>query len=496
MRERLKAKPSEVVCKYLFAPAILEDSKRSFKNMIKVNLAHVLMIKKQGIISVNDAKKLTSSLLTLQNKGHTAFELDPQLEDYYFNIEQYIISQVGLDVGGKIHTGRSRNDLHSTISRMNVRDSIIPMYSRMLELRSTLLKLASDHKETVLTGYTHMQPAQPITLAHYFAAIAEAVGRDYERLENAYKRLNYCTLGSGAFAGTSFNIDRHYTSLLLGFSGPIENSLDAVASRDYLLEISSGYATFGSTINRFANDLYIWTTDEFGFIEVDDSMAVCSSIMPQKKNPITLEHIKSKTSHLLSAYVSIFTCMKGIPYGHCRDLAAESIRLFWDASAQMEAILELLNATLKTMRIRQETMKSRANCNYSTVTELADELVRREGVSFRVAHQIVGEVVGNCIDSGLPATDITIDMVQAAVKDYTDQKFLWTQEHLNYVLEATNSVCNKLSLGSPAPEECQRMIDNSENRLVKDKETYRDLVNKLQQSYDKLYKEVNQINID
>jgi len=492
MRERLKAKPSDVVCKYLFGPAILEDSKRSFTNMIRLNLAHVLMLRKQEIVDKEDAKKLLDALLALQDKGPGAFELNPLFEDYYFNIEQYIISQIGLETGGKIHTARSRNDLHSTISRMNVRDAIIDLYPRMLELRSILLNLALAHKETVLTGYTHMQPAQPTTLAHYFTAIAEAVERDYQRLEGAYSRLNYCTLGGGAFAGTSFNIDRCYTAQLLGFYGPIENSIDAVVSRDYLLEISSDFATFGSTVNRFVNDLYIWATDEFGFVEVDDSMAACSSIMPQKKNPITLEHVKSKTSHLLSAYVSIFTCMKGIPYGHCRDLAGESIQLFWDASAQMEAILELLNATLKTIKIKQDKMKSRANRNYSTVTELADELVREEGLSFRVAHQIVGNIVRDCITAGLSAEDITVEMLDAAGKSYATRTFDWTQEHLDRILDAAYSVSNKLSLGSPAPEECQRMIQNLNDKLDKDKEAYENMVKKLEQSNNRLTKEVNQ----
>lgn len=493
MRERLKAKPSDVVCKYLLEPAIIEDSRRSFINMIQLNLAHVLMLGKQGIIEKEEARKLLVSLIALQDQGQEAFKLDPLLEDYYFNIEHYIISKVGMDTGGKIHTGRSRNDLHSTISRMNVRDVMITLYPKMLELRSILLDLASANKETVLTGYTHMQPAQPITLAHYFTAIAEAVERDYQRLESAYSRLNYCTLGSGAFAGTSFKIDRNYTAHLLGFYGPIDNSIDAVASRDYLLEISSDFATFGSTVNRFANDLYIWATNEFGYIEVDDSMAVCSSIMPQKKNPITLEHVKAKTSHLLSAYVSIFSCMKGIPYGHCRDLASESIRLFWDASLQMEAILELLNSTLKTIKIKQENMKSHADINFSTVTELADELVRKEGISFRSAHQIVGEIVKNCIDSGLCTKDITTKMLDEAGEKYEFRSFNWTQDYLNSILDATYSVSNKLSMGSPAPDECQRMIENLTLQLDRDKEAYRNLVRELEQSKNRLYEEVNRI---
>lgn len=493
MRERLKTSPNQIVCKYLFAPDIEEDSNRSFDNMINLNIAHVLMLYKQEIVNQEDSKKILSAFLDLQNKGKKAFELNPSFEDYYFNLEQYIISQIGPEIGGKIHTGRSRNDIKSTISRMNVRDSILKIYPRINNLRSTLLNIASTYIETVLTGYTHMQPAQPITLGHYFIAIAEAIERDFKRLIEAYHRLNYCTLGSGALAGTSFPIDRNYTAKLLGFYGPLENSIDAIASRDYLLEITSHFTTFGSTINRFVNDLYIWATDEFNFLEVDDSMAACSSIMPQKKNPITLEHIKGKTSHLLSAYVSVFTCTKGIPYGHCRDLGSECIHLYWDASYQIEAILELLIETLRTMKFKTETMKSRADQNYSTVTELADELVKAENLPFRLAHQIVGYIVGQCVEKGLTTKDITKKMLDKAGEIYANRTFNWTQEHLDRVLDSLHSVDNKISLGSPNFRECDRMINNLKEKLSNDEKEHKNKLKELRKANDILKGDVNRL---
>lgn len=493
MRERLKSEPNEVVCKYLFEPAILDDSSRSFNNMINLNLSHVLMLNKQEIIDKDDTKTILQALLELRDKGPNAFEINPLYEDYYFNIEQYLILKIGLESAGKLHTARSRNDLHSTISRMNVRDNIVKLYPKILELRKNLLRLALENTETVITGYTHMQPAQPITLAHYFIAIAEAMERDYQRLSQAYERLNYSPLGSCAFAGTSFNIDRQYTAELLGFYGPIENSIDAIASRDYLLEISSDFATMGSTINRFSNDLYIWSTDEFGYIEVDDSVAVCSSIMPQKKNPITLEHIKAKTSHILGSFVSIFTCMKGIPYGHCRDLGGESIKLFWEAANQVEAILDLLNTTLKTIKIKKTRLTLRANNNFSTVTELADELVKKEGLSFRLAHQIVGKVVSDCLDKGLTSNDITIDMINNASDLYASRTFNWTQTYVSNILNATYSVENKKSLGSPSPIESSNSISRLEKGLDKDVQIYENIVKELELSVIKLNNEINQV---
>ncbi|MGI6129396.1 MAG: argininosuccinate lyase [bacterium] len=494
MRERLKTAPSDVICEYLFRPAIEDDSKRSFHNMVRVNLAHALMLERQEIISKEDATKLLDVLVSLGSGGPDSIELNPQLEDYYFNFESYIVSQVGLDTGGKLHTGRSRNDLHGTLTRMNVRDAILNLYTMILDLRSMLLKIAREHTGTVLTGYTHMQPAQPITLAHYFTAVAQAVERDWQRLEGSYKRLNYCPLGSGAFAGTSFDIDREFTAELLGFYGPIENSLDAIASRDYLLEISSSFATLGSTINRLATDLYIWSTDEFSLIEVDDSLAACSSIMPQKKNPITLEHVKSKTSHLLSAYVSVFSCLKGVPYGHCRDVAGESVGLFWEACSQLEAILQLLNATIQTMKINTENMGFKANRNYSTVTELADALVRQMNLPFRVAHQIVGSVVGDCVEAGLSCSDITVEMLNTAVGNYTQSCSLdWTQEELDNILDSAHSVNNKRSLGSPAPGECDKLIAALRARLDQDINTYWQMGRELNEAYERLNNEVIRI---
>ncbi len=490
MRERLKTKPSETVCKYLFEPAILADSKRSFYNMLSLNIAHALMLSKQGIITPDEAGKILAAFLDLEKEGNASFNLNPEFEDYYFNIENYLIGKVGMEVGGKLHTARSRNDLHSTISRMNVRDQMIKLYPLVLNLRDVLLRKADEHKETVFTGYTHMQPAQPISVAFYFTAVAQGLERDYARMAAAYERLNQCTLGSGAFAGTSFPIDRHYAADLLGFNGPMYNNMDAVASRDYLLELLSSFVSCGATINRFVNDLYIWATDEFSYIEVDDSLAASSSIMPQKKNSVTLEHCKAKTSHLLGAYVASFSCMKGIPYGHCRDIAGESIAPFWDAATQMEAILNLLGETVEKLMIKTDNMKNRADRNFCTVTELADELVKREGLSFRVAHHIVGSMVGECLDKGLDASQMTVEMLNNAGKEFASKTFDWSRQELSSLLDSVNSVHNKYDYGAPSPKECRNMIDQLLKKLDEDRASYQELLDGLQAAEQRLDAEI------
>ncbi|MEL7623750.1 MAG: argininosuccinate lyase [Clostridiales bacterium] len=491
MRERLKTKPSGTVCKYLFGPAILADNKRSFYNMLSLNIAHALMLSKQGIITSEEAAEILSAFLDLEKEGNAAFNLNPELEDYYFNLENYLIGKVGMEVGGKLHTARSRNDLHSTISRMNVRDQMIKLYPLLLNLREVLLRKAAEHKETVFTGYTHMQPAQPISIAFYFTAVAQGLERDYARMFTAYERLNQCTLGSGAFAGTSFPIDRHYAAELLGFNGPMYNNMDAVASRDYLLELLGSFVSFGATINRFVNDLYIWATDEFSYIEVDDSLAASSSIMPQKKNSVTLEHCKAKTSHLLGAYVASFSCMKGIPYGHCRDIAGESIAPFWDAADQMEAILNLLGETVEKLIIKTGNMKKRADRNFCTVTELADELVKKEGLSFRVAHHIVGSMVSQCLDNGLDASQMTVEMLNNASEEFAAKTFGWSQQELSSVLDSVNSVHNKSDYGAPSPKECQDMILRLSQKLDQDRASFLELLDDLRSAREKLEAEIS-----
>lgn len=458
MRERLKAAPAEVMCKYIFMPALEEENHRSFYNMADINMVHVIMLEKQKIIDHKSAVVLLKALYEMYEAGPSCLTLHPEFEDYYFNVEQYMIGRIGKEFGGRLHTARSRNDLGSTLIRMNTRDQLLKMIDKTITLRESILKLAEKYKGQVLTGYTHMQPAQPITFAYYLTAIAQAIQRDICRMQDAYARMNESTLGSCAFAGTSFPVDRQFTSDGLGFFRPMQNSLDAVASKDYLQEIAAAFAILGSNLNRFATDLYFWSTDEFGYIEVDDSLAVCSSIMPQKKNPICLEHVKAKTSHLLAAFVSVTTVLKGIPYGHNRDGGVEAVHLFWDACNQMEAILAVLNETVMTIKVKCDKMRIRANSNYSTVTELADELVKAEHLPFRTAHEIVAKIVCDCLDQGLTSLDITSEMLDRSAESVTGRAFHWTQERVRQVLDAENSVKNRISYGCPSLKECTEML--------------------------------------
>lgn len=469
MRGRIKADLAPEMTKYITGPGILADNNRSFYNMNDINCAHVLMLIEEEIISKEVGIILLKSLKEMREEGSSALEIHTDYEDYYFNIEKIIISRVGMDIGGKLHTARSRNDLGSTMLRMNVRDSLVKIIPMVFELENVLLKMADENKDTVLTGYTHMQPAQPISLAYYLVAMAEAIERNIQRLQNALDRMNYCTLGSCAFAGTSFPINRFKTAKWLGFYGPIHNSMDAVASRDYLQEITAAYTILATDMSRLCADFYYWCTDEFAYFEMDDAFAVCSSIMPQKKNPTPFEHVRGKSAHVLAAFTSITTVLKGIAFGHNRDVGGEAPHLYWDACEQIEASLAVLTGALRTIKVRKDHMEYRVNSNFCTVTELADELSKKEKIPFRVAHEIVAEIVANRIAIGKTCLDIDPKILDEFSEKYIGRKLKWDKDFLRNILDARRSVFNKSSYGACSINECSTMIEDINSRVVKDK---------------------------
>lgn len=480
-RNRLNAQPNDIVCKYIYAPFIDNDIKNSFLNILSVNMAHILMLKKQNLLDESNTKKLLAELYNLFSKSPNIIEPSPRMEDYFLNLEQYIITKLGMSVGGKLQTARSRNDFGSAVSRMNVRDSLVDILIRVVILRELLLEMATTHRDYIMPGYTHLQPSQPTTLCHYLISIENALGRDTVRLQNAFRSANICPLGSCSFTGSSFPIDRKFTSDILGFSRPIASSLDAVASRDYMLEAASAFSILGSNINRFAEDLYIWSTKEFGYLEFDDSTCCCSTSMPQKKNALAIEHIKSKTSHLTGAYMEISMCLKGITYEHCRDLS-ENILSIQYASEQIRGILDLTINVLSSCTFNKNAMYHNANMNFITTTDLVDTLVTEENLSFRISHLITSDIVNFCIEKELKSQDITIDMVNEISMMHLGKKTSLTQEKLNQILSPSYSVENKKSYGSTSSESIDNLLTESKFLLNKQKTQNRRLFAKISNS--------------
>ena len=382
---------------------------------------------------------------------------------------------MGIELAGKIYIARSRNDMTPTVIRMSIRDSLLIIYDRLIVLVRRLLVLAEENQEYIITGYTHSMPAQPITLDHYFLAVTEALIRDLERLLSAYRTLNLSPLGACAMAGTSFPINRKYTAQLLGFDGIITNTLDAVAARDYLLELSADFSTLGSTLARFSQDLYLWSTAEFDYVSFSDSFSCCSSIMPQKKNALSIEHIKSKSSHLTSAYLDIIMCLKGTGYEHCRDLF-ECMPPFWNAVEQLTGMLELTIGTLRDITFHHERMEHMADVNNSVLTDIADFLVQKDHISFRTAHNIIASTVKEKEGVG----QITLSQLNTISKNHMGHPTSLTEAEWASLQSARISVKNKKSEGSPAPNHCRKMLLSLRMAADRSSEQLNKITNSLQ----------------
>ena len=493
MRERLKIKPSEEVIKYLFSPCIESDLKNSFCPIIEINYAHIIMLSSQNIISINDTKVILNALRDIYKNGPNILRINHFSEDLYSNIEDHIIGKVGSDVGGQLHTARSRNDLFGTVTRINARKFLLKACSQINSLRLCILELSNKKINTVMPGYTCMQPAEPITLGHYFSAHLHSLERDFARLENAYERLNQSPLGCAAMAGTTFNINRELSAELLGFNGPTKSSLDGIVSRDYVLEILAGLSIFMINLSRLCHDLYIWSTDEFSFIEVSDSVAMCSSIMPQKKNPVTFEHIKAKAAHLQGAYISASSSLKNSPFSQCRDSSVESIKYFWDSFFEVEASIYLLIETLKTIKINDKRMLDKARFDFSTVSELSNTLVREVGLPNRSAHQIVANIVSHIIENGQTPIDINSELLAKISKKVLGRKISLSDEKINLALDPVLNVNSRTILGGPSPSEVRNQLNFQEIKINEDIKIITDHENFLKESKSKLHSEVNRL---
>jgi argininosuccinate lyase len=474
MRERIKVPPADEVVEYLFKPRSLTFVDRDFRLMMWINQAHALMLVRKGILSREVGEALVRALRELEGQGTEELSLDPHLEDLYFNMEHALIEKVGIDIGGRLHTGRSRNDLYATMMRMAVREALLTLLVLQFQLRESLLERAADHLETVMPGYTHLQPAQPTTLGHYLVSVALALERDAERLLEVYPRLNLNPLGACAFAGTGFPIDRDLTARWLGFDGVVDSTLDAVASRDYASECVAAIGIMGVTLSRLAQDLYLWCSDEWGTLEVADEVAMSSSIMPQKKNPITLEHIKSKAGHLLGALVSTLAVQKNVNFMHCRDMSTEAVAPLWEALRQAEAMLQLTRRTVLGLQVNKARMLERAAQDFSTATELADFLVRDKGLPFRVAHAIVGNLVTQVLQQGLRWRAVTSTMIDQSAQELTGSPVSLTQDQIEHVLDPLRNLEAKRTAGSPSTVETRRLLGRARGALERQQSTVQD----------------------
>ncbi|MDE6761598.1 MAG: argininosuccinate lyase [Lachnospiraceae bacterium] len=391
---------------YNFNASISFDRK-FYREDMEGSMAHVKMLAASGIITEEERDKILKGIEgILADVESGELEISSEYEDIHSFVEANLIERIG-DAGKKLHTGRSRNDQVALDMKLYTRKEIVNLKGLVKDLLLVLQDLMKEHVDTFMPGFTHLQKAQPITLAHHFGAYMEMFKRDYGRLCDIYDRMNYCPLGSGALAGTTYPLDRNMTAELLGFKGPTLNSMDSVSDRDYVIELLGAMSTIMMHLSRFSEEIIIWNSNEYRFVELDDAYSTGSSIMPQKKNPDIAELVRGKTGRVYGALMQILTTMKGIPLAYNKDMQ-EDKEFTFDAIDTVKGCLALFTGMIKTMTVNKDVMECSAKNGFTNATDAADYLVNH-GVPFRDAHGIVGQLVLYCIEKKISLDDMTIE---------------------------------------------------------------------------------------
>lgn len=430
---------------------------RLIEHDIRGSIAHAKMLGKCGIISDDDAKKIVRGLHGILDDALSGkVKLDLAAEDVHMNVEKLLYERIG-EVAGKLHTARSRNDQVATDVRLYIKSETGRICKQIEALQATLVSKAEEHIDVVMPGYTHLQHAQPVLLAHHLMAWFWMLERDKGRFADCLKRVNVLPLGSGALAGTTFPIDREYVAKELGFSAISENSIDAVSDRDFVTEFVAASAITMTHLSRFSEDIILWNTAEFGFVELDDSVTTGSSIMPQKKNPDCAELTRGKSARVIGDLVSLLALQKGLPLAYNRDLQEDKEPLF-DAVDTVQMSLKVFTLMIETAKFNREKMASGAGEAFSTATDLADHLVRR-GVAFRQAHEQVGKLVAYCIDQGKDLSALTIDEIRRFAPEAGDEAAA--------ELTVESSIASRAVPGGTAAEQVRAQIAKAKGILGK-----------------------------
>ncbi len=439
---------------YNFNASISFDQK-FFHQDVEGSIAHVVMLEKQEILTAEEKDAIVKGLTSIREDVDAGkLTITDEYEDIHSFVEANLIERIG-DAGKKLHTGRSRNDQVALDMRLYTREEVMAVDELLKELLGVLLSIMKENTETYMPGFTHLQKAQPITLSHHMSAYFEMFKRDRSRMHDIYKRMNYCPLGSGALAGTTYPLDRDYTATLLGFEGPTLNSMDSVSDRDYIIEFLSALSTIMMHLSRFCEEIIIWNSNEYQFVEIDDAYSTGSSIMPQKKNPDIAELVRGKTGRVYGALMSILTTMKGIPLAYNKDMQ-EDKELTFDAIDTVKGCLALFTGMVRTMKFNKEIMADSAMNGFTNATDAADYLVNH-GVPFRDAHSIIGKLVLTCIEKNKAIHEMTMD----ELKEISDV----FQPDIYDAVSLKTCVEKRLTIGAPGPEAMKKVIAICENYL-------------------------------
>ena len=427
-----------------------------YKQDIEGSIAHVTMLAKQGILTEEEKSTIIDGLQGIKNDiENGTLEIDGTHEDIHSFVEAHLISRIG-DTGKKLHTGRSRNDQVALDMKLYTRDEVVAVDALLKSLLDELHTLMKEHLDTYMPGFTHLQKAQPITLAHHLGAYFEMFKRDRSRLSDIFARMNYSPIGSGALAGTTYPLDRAYTAELLGFAGPTLNSMDSVSDRDYLIEFLSAMSTIMMHLSRFCEEIIIWNSNEYQFVEIDDAYSTGSSIMPQKKNPDIAELVRGKTGRVYGALISLLTTMKSLPLAYNKDMQ-EDKELTFDAIDTVKGCIALFTGMISTMEFKKDNMNKSARNGFTNATDAADYLVNH-GVPFRDAHGIVGQLVLFCINKNIALDDMTLEEYKAISPVF--------EEDIYDAISMETCVQKRNTIGAPGQEVMKQVIEANATYLA------------------------------
>ena len=438
--------------------ASISFDKRLYRQDIEGSMAHVRMLAKQQILTDQERDQILEGLTgILADVESGALQITSEYEDIHSFVEANLIDRIG-DVGKKLHTGRSRNDQVALDMRLYVRGEVQHTDHLLRELLKVLQRIMEENIDTFMPGFTHLQKAQPVTLAHHVGAYFEMFRRDRSRLKDIYERMNYCPLGAGALAGTTYPLDREYTAQLLGFAGPTRNSMDSVSDRDYVIEYLSALATVMMHLSRFSEEIIIWNSNEYRFVELDDAYSTGSSIMPQKKNPDIAELVRGKTGRVYGALMGFLTTMKGLPLAYNKDMQEDKEGVF-DAIDTTEMCLTLFTGMVDTITFNKEVMETSAKNGFTNATDVADYLVNH-GIPFRDAHGISGRLVLKCIAESKALDDLTLE-------EYRQECPVFEAD-IYEAISMKTCVERRLTLGAPGEAVMRQVIDENRAYLEKD----------------------------
>ncbi|UCC64745.1 MAG: argininosuccinate lyase [Anaerolineae bacterium] len=458
--------PHPRYAEYVLKPSFAEAQTYLFDLMMAANMAHAVMLTEAGILSPEGGAALLRGLGQVEAEGVAARRYEPGVEDLFFSVENRLVALVGPEIGGNLQIARSRNDLGAALARMALRDRLRGVLDRLHGLRAALLNFARLHVDTVMPGYTHTQPAQPTTLAHYVAAILSFLARDTKRLQSAYVTTNRSPLGAAAFTTTGFPINRSRIAALLGFDGLIENSHDAIGAADYMTEAMGALTTLALNLSRVTRDLLFWATQEAAAIRIHGAFIQISSIMPQKRNPVVLEHLRARLGRLIGLASSVSIMAHNVPYGDTQDIEDEIYSPLFGACQTAGQVLALYTAVFETLEVNREHLLTRAASGFTTATELADTLTRDLGLPFRTAHGIVSRLVQSALARGLTPDDVTASLLDEAAQAVIGRPLGLPEETVSRALDPVHFTEVRTQPGGPAPATVHAWLDKARRALA------------------------------